>query len=84
MIYISDWEGLVVDAGSASEYSPLQPVPYVDELTELGVLTIRWDRDMQEIRNLTILPPTEVMIRESVGRRRLTVYTLGDSIDGRE
>ena len=59
------------------------PQVIVDSLTELGVLTIRWDREMKEITNMTSLPPTEVMIRETM-RRRLQTYILGDSLDGQE
>ena len=37
---------------------------------------------MQQINNVTILPPTEVMIREQM--RLLSEYYLGDSVNGFE
>ena len=59
VIYVSDWTGLIETRNSeASKFSPDQPVPYIHELTETGVLTIRWDRAMSEISDVTVLPPT--------------------------
>lgn len=79
VIEIEEWKGLIeYSEETDKEYSPDQPVPYVESLTETGVLTILWDRAMYKISNVTQVPPTEVLIRENQARRNLEYYWLSD------
>ena len=45
-------------------YSPLQPIPVIKKLTDAGVLTISWDRQMQQPSNLNELPFSKVVITD--------------------
>ena len=45
------------------EYHPDQPVPYIVELTQKGVLTIGWDRQMVPPGNYTEIPEAQVAVR---------------------
>lgn len=86
IIDLKEWDGLVELAETGSQYSPGQPVPYISSLTEFGVLTITWDKLMQDIHNITEVPPAKVMIRKDSSalesrrsRRSLQEYWLKDS-----
>ena len=68
-----------------------QPIPYVQSLSETGILTIKWDREMQQITDVTSVPPAEVILRQESSQRRRSLqddaYWISDyfgSIDGYE
>lgn len=46
-------------------YSPEQPVPYIEELTETGLLTIGWDRFMEKPEDPSEIRPSKVGITET-------------------
>lgn len=48
---LSEWSGLSLDASLSQneEFSKEKPIPYVSLLSPSGLMTIKWDREMQKI-----------------------------------
>ena len=44
-------------------YDPLQPIPYIVDLTRTGLMTIGWDRTMVPPGNYTVIPSAQVAVR---------------------
>ena len=45
-------------------FSPLQPIPIIKKLSDDGVLTVAWDRQMKKPANLDELPYSKVVLTD--------------------
>ena len=45
-------------------FSPLQPIPIIKKLSDDGVLTVAWDRQMKKPANLDKLPYSKVVLTD--------------------
>ena len=57
------WEGSIRENTELGEFHPDQPVPYIADLTQTGVMTIGWDRQMTPPGNYTEIPIAQVAVR---------------------
>ena len=63
----AEWSGAVEEVfdGQSALIGKDKPVPYVAELTQTGVLTVRWDRKIEKIESFAALPQEKVMVKWS-------------------
>ena len=50
------WDGSIREDAKLGPYDPLQPIPYIVDLSRTGLMTIGWDRVMVPPGNYTVIP----------------------------
>ena len=45
-----------------------RPVPYVADMSPLGLMTIKWNKPMKPLSNIEEIPPTKIAVDEELFR----------------
>ena len=56
------WDKEIEENLIPEEAGPEKPIPYISRLTETGVLTIGWDREMAPPQKYEIIPEEKVAV----------------------
>lgn len=59
---LREFNGTVIQAGSISRRHANSPIPYIVDVSPLGVIKIAWDKQMSPIKDPARIPPARVAV----------------------